>query len=256
MVEDISKKASRINVPVTIIVGSADTVETEAALRAEFGKVIPGTDFVVLPGVSHMAPLDSSLVRQAEELARSVSSDFLFNHVMRRYWFSELFAQLEGTKADSELMFLSSVLHDLGLTGHAPGRHRFEIVGAGAARTFLVEKGVSRERARKVWDNIALHIWDFNLFRDDTSRLMELGVLYDVVGVADAKLDRADVAEVVRRYPRLNFKRAFNEVLTKELDSKQPYKHFFHVCSHIEQNRSPISMPDVQTLLNYAPFDE
>jgi hypothetical protein len=74
--------------------------------------------------------------------------------------------------------------------------------------------------------------------------------------VTDAKLDPADVAEVVRRYPRLNFKRAFNDALTKELDSKQPYKHFFHICSHIEQNRSPILMPDAQTLLNNAPFDE
>ena len=199
---------------------------------------------------------DSSIVCRAEELARSVSGDVLFNHVMRCYWFSELFAQLEGTKVDSELMFISSVLHDLGLTDHAQGPHRFEIEGAGAARTFLVEEGVPSERAQKVWDNIALHTWDINLFRDDTSRLMELGILYDVVGVAGAKLDLADVAEVVRRYPRLDFKRAFNEVLTKELDRKRPYKHFFHVCSHIEQNRSPISMPDAQTLLNHAPFDE
>jgi hypothetical protein len=110
----------------------------------------------------------SSIVRQVKELAQSVSSDFLFNHVMRCYWFSELFAQMEGTQVDSELMFLSSVLHDLGLTNHALGSHRFEIEGAGAARTFLVEKGISRERAQSVWDNIALHTWDINLFRDDT----------------------------------------------------------------------------------------
>ena len=206
--------------------------------------------------ISDIKVPDSSIVRQVEDLARSVSSDFLFNHVMRCYWFSELFAQMEGTKVDSELMFLSSVLHDLGLTDRAVGSHRFEIEGAGAARTFLVEQGISRERAQNVWDNIALHTWDINLFRDDTSRLMELGVLYDVVGVTDAKLDSADVADVVRRYPRLNFKRAFDDALTKELDSKQPYPHFFHICSHIEQNRSPIPMPDAQTLLNNAPFDE
>ena len=201
---------------------------------------------------------DSSIVRQAEELARSVSSDFLFNHVMRCYWFSELFAQAEGAKVDSELMFLSAVLHDLGFTDHARGSHRFKIEGAGAARTFLVENGVARERAQNVWDNIALHTWDINPFRNDTSRLMELGILYDVVGVADARLDPTDVAEVIRRYPRLNFKRALHDVLTKELDSKQPYKHFFHICTHIELNRSPIPIPipDVRTLLNYAPFDE
>jgi len=60
MTEDISAKASQIAVPVRIIVGGADTVETEASLRAAFGKVLPGTDFVVLPGVSHMAPLEAT----------------------------------------------------------------------------------------------------------------------------------------------------------------------------------------------------
>lgn len=199
---------------------------------------------------------DSSIVRQAEQLARSVSNDTLFNHVMRCYWFGELFAQREGKQVDSELMFLSSVLHDLGLTDHASGPHRFEIEGANAARTFLVQQGVSSDQAQKVWDNIALHVWDVNLFRDDTSRLMQLGLAYDVAGVADAQLDHVDVAEVVRRYPRLNFKRAFNDMLNHELDCKQPYPHWFHICSRISHNRSPLTIVDAPTVLNMAPFDE
>ena len=59
MIEDIADQAARITVPVRIIVGSADVVETEASLRAAFGKVIPGTTFTVLPGLSHMAPLEA-----------------------------------------------------------------------------------------------------------------------------------------------------------------------------------------------------
>jgi hypothetical protein len=206
--------------------------------------------------ISDIKVPDSSIARQAEDLARSVSNDMLFNHVMRCYWFSELFAQTHGTKVDSELMFLSSVLHDLGLTDHAPGPHRFEIEGAGAARKFLVEKGVSSDRAQKVWDNIALHVWDVNMFRDDTSRIMELGILHDVVGVADAGLDPADVAEVVRRYPRLHFKRDFNKLLNQELDAKQPYPHFHHICTTIAHNRAPLVTPDSSTVLNMAPFNE
>ena len=206
--------------------------------------------------ISDIKVPDSSIARQAEELARSASNDMLFNHVMRCYWFSELFAQKYSTKVDSELVFLSSVLHDLGLTTHAPGPHRFEIEGAGAARKFLVEKGVSSDRAQKVWDNIALHTWDVNLIRDDTSRIMELGLLHDVVGVADAGLDPADVAEIVRRYPRLHFKRDFNKALNRELDTKQPYPHFHHICTMIEHNRAPLVMPDSSAVLNMAPFEE
>ncbi len=199
---------------------------------------------------------NSDVVRQAEELARSVSNDVLFNHVMRCYWFGELFAQRDGKKVDSELMFLSAILHDLGLTDHAPGAHRFEIEGASAARKFLVQQGVSIDRAQKVWDNIALHTWDINLFRDDTSRLMQLGLAYDVSGVPGAQLEPADVAEVVGRYPRLNFKRVFNEMLNHEVDTKQPYQHWFHICSRIAHNRSALTIVDAPTVLSWAPFDE
>jgi hypothetical protein len=199
---------------------------------------------------------DSNIVREAEKLARSVSSETLFNHVMRCYWFGELFAQQEGKKVDSELMFLSAVLHDLGLTEHALGPHRFEIEGAGAARTFLVDRGVSEDRAQKVWDNIALHTWDMNQFRGDTSRLMQRGLAYDVSGAQGALLDPADVAEVVRLYPRLNFKRAFNQMLNQELDRKEPYPHWFHICSRVAHNRSPLTIVDAPVVLDWAPFDE
>lgn len=149
-----------------------------------------------------------------------------------------------------------SRLHDLGLTPWAPGPHRFEVEGASEARKFLVDNGVSANRAQKVWDNIALHTWDINLFRDDTNRPMELGVLCDVLGVPDAGLDADDVVKVVRRYPRLKFKTAFNDTLNRELDAKQPYPHVFHICSTIAHNRAPLRMPDASTVLNMAPFDE
>jgi hypothetical protein len=198
----------------------------------------------------------STIACAAEELARSMSDDALFNHVMRSYWFAELFAQQEGATIDSELVFISAVLHDLGLTDYAPGPHRFEIEGASAARTFLLNRGVSAERAQNVWDNIALHTWDVNLYRSDTSRLMQRGLAYDVSGVQHAELDPADVAEVVKRYPRLQFKRAFNEMLNRELDAKKPYEHWFHVCTRVAHNRSPLMILPAATVLDGAPFDE
>lgn len=199
---------------------------------------------------------DTAIARLADELVRSVSSDVLYNHVMRCYFFGQLFAKQEGTKVDDELMFLSAVLHDLGLTDHAPGPHRFEIEGALVAREFLVQRGVSADRAQNVWDNIALHTWDMNHFRGNTSRLMQLGLAYDVAGVQGARLDPDDVAEVLRRYPRLKFKREFNDLLNHELDAKQPYPHWFHICSRVAHNREPLQIVDAPVVLNWAPFDE
>ena len=42
---------------------------------------------------------DSSIARQAEELARSVSNDMLFNHVMRCYWFGELLRSRKASRS-------------------------------------------------------------------------------------------------------------------------------------------------------------
>lgn len=200
---------------------------------------------------------DSSIARQAAELARDVSDDMIFNHVMRCYWFAELLAEVEGVPIDSEVAFLSSVLHDLGLTDHAKGPHRFEIEGANSARAFLVGAGCAAERAQGVWDNIALHTWDINLFRNDTSRFTQLGIAHDVVGVPHAeKLDPADAAELMRRYPRLDFNRGFHDALEHELESKQPYPHAFHPCTRIAQNRAPIEIADMRTLQAGAPFNQ
>ena len=199
---------------------------------------------------------DSSIARQAEELARLVSDDWLYNHVMRCYWFGALLAQQEGTKVDSELMFLSAVMHDLGLTDHAPGPHRFEIEGAAAARTFLSDKGVDEDRAQKVFDDIALHTWDINLFRSPTSRIIELGIMYDVTGAPGVTFDAADVAEVLRRYPRLNFNRRFYDALAHEVDAKQPYEHAFHPCTRVAHHRVPLEITDLSVFQSNAPFDE
>jgi len=198
----------------------------------------------------------TELAREAEEFVRSSSSAMLYNHVMRCYWFAELFARQESSNADRELMFLSATLHDLGFTEHGRGPHRFEIEGAHAARRFLKDRDVPDIRSWQVWSTIALHTWDLNLYKEDEARLVELGILHDVRGLPDAELDPAEVAEIVKRYPRLGFKRGFYALLCEELDAKQPYQHVNHICTCIAHNRSPMTMPDGQAVLNCAPFDE
>ena len=59
MTLDISDLVGKINVPTTIIVGDADRVEPESLLRREFETRIPGIEFVILPGVGHLAPLEA-----------------------------------------------------------------------------------------------------------------------------------------------------------------------------------------------------
>jgi pimeloyl-ACP methyl ester carboxylesterase len=59
MIADIRHETSRITVPLCIIAGGDDRVESEASLREAFGKVLHGVRMVVIPGVGHIAPLEA-----------------------------------------------------------------------------------------------------------------------------------------------------------------------------------------------------
>jgi pimeloyl-ACP methyl ester carboxylesterase len=69
MTLDISDIVGNINVPTTVIVGDADKVETEPLLRREFVPRISGTEFIVLPGVGHLSPLEAP-----SELAAAITT--------------------------------------------------------------------------------------------------------------------------------------------------------------------------------------
>ncbi len=224
-------------------------------------QALPAWDLRLLHGLTKEGAMladirmpDSSIVRQAGELARDVSGDMLYNHVMRCYWFGELYARISTIEIDSEQLFLSAVFHDLGLTEHARGPHRFEIESANAARGFLTEKGVSNIMAQNVWDDIALHTWDMNFFRSGTSQAVQFGITYDVVGFPGIEIETADMTELLRRYPRLGFTRGFHALLEQDLDSHRPYPHAFHPCSRIAHARSGLVIEDLATLQARAPF--
>jgi pimeloyl-ACP methyl ester carboxylesterase len=59
MTLDITGLVGNINVPTTVIVGGADKVETEPLLRKELASRIGGTEFIILPGVGHLSPLEA-----------------------------------------------------------------------------------------------------------------------------------------------------------------------------------------------------
>lgn len=60
MVEDVSQETSKIEVPIRVILGSADKIESETSLRLAFEKVNHGTRFTILTGIGHLAPLEAA----------------------------------------------------------------------------------------------------------------------------------------------------------------------------------------------------
>jgi HD superfamily phosphodiesterase len=68
---------------------------------------------MVLAGIK---VVDTSLVREAIDLARSSSEPYLFNHVMRSWLFAVLLSEETKFALDPEVLAVSTILHDLGMT--------------------------------------------------------------------------------------------------------------------------------------------
>lgn len=104
---------------------------------------------------------DTEICTAAWQLVTEVSPPFLANHCIRSYLFARELAAASGLRSgvdyDDELVYLSCVLHDLGLTHYGQGDQRFEVEGADAAVRFLHERGVTTDRTSTVWQAIALH---------------------------------------------------------------------------------------------------
>jgi hypothetical protein len=74
---------------------------------------------------------DTPLVARAMEEARAVSEPYLFNHAVRSWLFAVQIANQQSAPYDEEVVAVSSLLHDLGLTKAHAGTRRFEVEGAG-----------------------------------------------------------------------------------------------------------------------------
>ena len=104
----------------------------------------------------------TELAGAAMRFARAIEEPAIFNHSMRTYLYGRFLGEHKGLKPDldydDELLFLGSVLHDVGLSDEGNGDARFDIDGADLAARFLTEQGVAADRVEVVWDAVALHL--------------------------------------------------------------------------------------------------
>ncbi len=149
---------------------------------------------------------DSAVARAALQIAHGVEPVPIFNHSMRTFFFAELLAEAKGTKHDSELVFLASILHDLGLTAHyMSSENRFEVDGANAARELLRQHGVADTSIDIVWDAIALHdSGGIARWKRPEVALVNAGVSADFGGSLEL-LSRDHVIDVLHHAPREGF---------------------------------------------------
>src|SRR6185369_192084 len=100
---------------------------------------------------------DTPMISRAIEFARERSEPYLFNHAMRSWLFAVLFAQRKQAEHDAEVLAVTTILHDIGLTESFDGPLRFEVEGANAARAFARKEGMDDRRTQLIWDGVALN---------------------------------------------------------------------------------------------------
>lgn len=180
-----------------------------------------------------------------------------YNHCIRTYLFGEILGQRDRLKYDRELLYLSAVMHDLGLTERFEGSQRFEVDGADAAQAFLTEHGLPKEKAPIVWDAIALHTSIGIASRKQPQiALVHLGAGMDVFGLRAEDIDPETVDRVVEAYPRLNCNHALMELLVSQVKRKPQAAAFTWLAEVGRSHIHGFVCPSFGELMKNSPFSE
>jgi HD superfamily phosphodiesterase len=201
---------------------------------------------------------DSAMAKQSTELLREHGSELLYNHTLRVFLFAALNGKQKNIKYDAELLYVSTMFHDLGLTDHyRSDDKRFEVDGANAARDFLHGYGVSPQSIQLVWDTIALHTSPgIAEYKEPEVALLNYAAALDVIGKGYDQLSAAHREEIVKQFPRNELKKNMINVFF------DGFKHKPHTTyGSINADICACMMPDYQRkdycdLILHSPWSE
>jgi hypothetical protein len=165
---------------------------------------------------------DTKLAGAATDLVRQHTSDLVYHHSRRVYWWGSLQGRNRGLSYDPELLYIAAMFHDLGLNEtHRSSGRRFEVDSADEARRFLQGHGVPEDSIRRVWTAIALHTTPgIPEFMEPEVALMTAGVEYDVLGIGYHDVSDADRRAVTALHPRPDFKKQILQAFTDGIAPK------------------------------------
>jgi HD superfamily phosphodiesterase len=168
---------------------------------------------------------DTKLAREATELIRDRTTDLVYNHSRRVFFWGSLQGRNRDLSYDPELLYIGAMFHDLGLNEeYRRSDRRFEVSSADEARRFLRGHSITEDSIRRVWTAIALHTTPgIPEFMEPEVALVTAGVEYDVLGIGYHDISDADRAAVTALHPRPDFKRqilqAFNDGMVPRPDT-------------------------------------
>jgi len=159
---------------------------------------------------------DSPLAREAEQACAELPAA-LVGHSYRTWLFGRALAAVDGSKLDVELFYCGSLLHDHGIAQPTPGQD-FTLASADRTLACASAAGVDDKRAQALADAICVHTTPgVSIDRDGSlGCYLQWGAMVDGAGLRIWDVAPANVKEILRRYPRLDFKRQLAAMMRAE----------------------------------------
>ncbi|MEU9443483.1 HD domain-containing protein [Streptomyces sp. NPDC048304] len=195
---------------------------------------------MTITGATEAQLPDTALAREATQLVRDTTSDLIYHHSRRVFFFGSLQGHRRGLRFDPELLYVGAMFHDLGLGEEFRGSgRRFEVDGADEARKFLQAHDVPADGIRRVWTAIALHTTPgIPEFMEPEVALVTAGVEYDVLGIDYDTISDEERTAIVSLHPRPDFKRQILAAFTEGIRPK-PETTFGNVKADVLERYVP-----------------
>jgi hypothetical protein len=161
--------------------------------------------------VADLLPDDTPATRAARQVVTEYSSAALVNHCERAYLWSAALGELTAAAYDRELLYVASMLHDLGLVPAFDNyRAPFEDAGGDVAWVFAAGADWPPERRTRVKEIVVRHMWDeVDPSFDAEGHLLCEATNLDIAGRNPDTWPSGFRAEVVERFPRLGLPTEF-----------------------------------------------
>ena len=164
----------------------------------------------------------TDVAARAREVAAAHASPALLGHSVRSWALAAELGRSESVQFDAELLWVASLLHDLGLVpsfdAHAVD---FEHAGGAVARVFAAGAGWPEVRQRRLAEVVERHMWtSVDVALDPEAHLLERATSLDVSGTGGADWDAAFVASLVGAVPRLGFAAEFAAAVGDQAERK------------------------------------
>ncbi|MDF2416136.1 HD domain-containing protein [Acinetobacter beijerinckii] len=164
---------------------------------------------------------DSNDVKQTIEKMQSCSSVSLQNHCLRTWHYAVAFSKIQNLKPDAELLAVSCLLHDLGMTEQHYQHHEncrcFAGQGAYAAQDWSLAQGWQLPRADQLFDVISMHMNPYVAVDEGVeAHLLQQAASCDVIGSRGFEFSTLFRQQLFEQYPRLDFNQHMIEFTQEE----------------------------------------